>query len=1165
AGVATGQDQVLSFKVRDAFSASCGCERERPDGPCIPVLPIQLPFTAPISKTDAGRIVLRHKDGRVWKARPVDYGSQGGKETRRVIFDGPFPEKAAFSIMLPPGLRDDTGRTLINQSRFPLTVKTGGYPVLAKFSSRFGILEKADGVLPVTVRNIEMQAQKTPAPAAAGAKKAGQTLGKEMHLRLYSIEADKEALMINWLRTVAKAKRDTSLLKGKALVREIPLPRRGRTSDFEVVGIPLPGPGLHLVEMESRLLGNSLLQKPAPMFVPSLALVTNLAVHFKEGQENALVWVTALDSGQPVRDAAVTIRDAYGTLLWQGRSDARGVALVDRRLSARELPYEHCMTDEYAPGLENLCQGFFVFARLSDDMTFTHSSWSDGIEPWRFNLPESDTAEDANIVAHTILDRSLLRAGETVHMKHIIRTQTSTGFGLPRDARLPQTAVLMHLGSDQEYRVPITWQKGGAGECDWKIPEAAKLGTYHIYLQTAAPDAKPEDFQARYFTGKLRVEEFRVPLMKAVIQPPKGEHIRPQAMDIDLSVAYLSGGGASGLPVKLRAEVRQTSPVYRGYEGFSFTGGALKPGIVGSSLSMDRGGFDEGPEAGSGDDRDLGAKPVRLPTQDLTCDANGAVRARLTGIPRIDRPGVIHAELEFRDAGGEAQTAAVNIPIHPSRRVVGIKTDSSFVSSGIMKYSVAVLDISGQPVKGAAVTIDLFQRTLHSHRVRLVGGFYAYQNTLEIKALGTRITGTTDARGLLFCSTKAPVSGEIVIQAAVKDEAGNTAHANAEMWVSGRDALWFEQGNDDRIDVIPMRHQYEPGETARFQVRMPFGKATALVSVEREGVMDIFVRSLSGVNPIVEVPIKNNHAPNVFVSVLAVRGRIGGSRPTATFDPGKPAYKLGIAEIKVGWKGHRLDVEVAPDKPTYRTRETMQVRFKVRKAEDGRAPSAGQIAVAAVDEGLLELMPNESWRLLDAMMRRRGYGVRTSTAQGLVVGKRHFGLKALPHGGGGGKQMTRELFDTLLFWKATVPLDARGEAKVEIPLNDSLTGFRIVAVATGGDGLFGTGEASVRATQDLMLLSSLPQLVREGDRFMAGATLRNASGRGMDIEALLAVDPTPARQRFKPIRVSVPAGEARPIAWPLIVPYGADRLTYTMTAGEIGGRARDRLRVTQKV
>ena len=77
-----------------------------------------------------------------------------------------------------------------------------------------------------------------------------------------------------------------------------------------------------------------------------------------------------------------------------------------------------------------------------------------------------------------------------------------------------------------------------------------------------------------------------------------------------------------------------------------------------------------------------------------------------------------------------------------------------------------------------------------------------------------------------------------------------------------------------------------------------------------------------------------------------------------------------------------------------------------------------------------------------------------------VVGKRHYGLKALPPGRRRRPQITRELFDTLLLWKATVALDAQGNASIDVPLNDSLTSFRIVAIASGGAGMFGTGGRS---------------------------------------------------------------------------------------------------------
>jgi uncharacterized protein YfaS (alpha-2-macroglobulin family) len=62
----------------------------------------------------------------------------------------------------------------------------------------------------------------------------------------------------------------------------------------------------------------------------------------------------------------------------------------------------------------------------------------------------------------------------------------------------------------------------------------------------------------------------------------------------------------------------------------------------------------------------------------------------------------------------------------------------------------------------------------------------------------------------------------------------------------------------------------------------------------------------------------------------------------------------------------------------------------------------------------------------------------------------------VPHGGGGGRERARESFDTLLLWKGRVALDREGQRAVSVPLNDSLTSFRIVAVAHAGSELYGT-------------------------------------------------------------------------------------------------------------
>jgi uncharacterized protein YfaS (alpha-2-macroglobulin family) len=208
---------------------------------------------------------------------------------------------------------------------------------------------------------------------------------------------------------------------------------------------------------------------------------------------------------------------------------------------------------------------------------------------------------------------------------------------------------------------------------------------------------------------------------------------------------------------------------------------------------------------------------------------------------------------------------------------------------------------------------------------------------------------------------------------------------------------------------------------------------------------------------------------------------------------GKPSFKLGLAVIRVGWRKHDLAVRVTSDRKVYRVRDNAPLHVAVWTADGQPPPDGGELAVPAVDAGLLELLPNNSWDLLEVMMGRRGYRVQMATAQLELVGKRHFGLKARPQGGGGGRQPTRELFDTLQFWQARVPLDPNGEAALEIPLNDSLTSFHIVAVTTAGLDLFGTGSTSIRSSQDLLMLSGVAPLVREGDQFRAEFPLRNTT------------------------------------------------------------------------
>jgi alpha-2-macroglobulin len=1172
-GVTNEQDQVLSFKVRQPFLAEFHCERLSRRAACLPITPMTLRFSAAVAWEQARRINLVSPQGGL-RSPSLDRG-EGAQFVTSITFKGPFPEATTFRIEIPDGLTDDMGRPLANANKFPLQVKTAEFPPLAKFAARFGIVEwKSDPTLPVTLRNLEpeVRARLLQAAEASGDKPAESAADTpdQVRGRHLPLSPDRPQDILAWLRAVATAARDSSVFSAHPsppAIKRFLLPKPQGAKPLEVVGIPLEVPGLYIVELESPRLGASLLGKPQMMFVPTSVLVTNLSVHLKWGREASLIWVTTLDEGRPVPDAQVAVHDCAGKVLWGGQTDAQGIARMGKlppQEALAECPYDgNVYHHDYkqAMAINRLDGGLFVIAKLDNDFSFTHSSWDRGIEPWRFQLPPGNEREA--ISAHTILDRSLLRAGDTVHMTHVLREQTLDGFALVPQEQAPNLLSIRHLGSEEKYEWPLRWEAGGIAENTWTIPKGAKLGRYQVVLlrQSAEQSAEGSAPVQEWTSGEFRVEEFRVPLMRGILLPPSEPQIGASELPVELGVQYLAGGGARNLPVVLRAQIRPKGVAFpEAFEGFTFANKRLKEGVIRRGDGVGVGSDEEGDESASS--APLPGSSGVHQRLELVLDETGMARATITHLPNLDEPVDLLLELEYRDPNGEVQTVATSLPLWPTKWLVGVKTEAWVASKRVIATRVAVVDLYGQPVPHAPVQVDIWQRTFYSYRKRLVGGFYAYEHVDETRHLGEWCQGVTDTQGLLFCEAKPPADGNLIVQASLIDEAGPVAVAHQDVWVPGARPWWFDVQDHDRIDLLPEKRRYEPGEVARFQVRMPFREATALITTEREGVLDGFVVSLSGQEPVIELPVREDFAPNMFISVLAVRGRVGDIQPTAMVDLGRPSFKLGVAEIRVGWRKHELTVQVTSDRTTYRVRDKALVRVVVRTA-DGQPPPAGsQVALAAVDEGLLELLPNQSWNLLEAMMGRRGYGVHTATAQMEVVGKRHYGLKALPHGGGGGKQPTRELFDTLLFWQGRVPLDTNGETSLEIPLNDSLTSFRIVAVATGGPERFGTGSTSIRSTQDLMILSGIAPLVREGDRFRAEFTLRNMTDRATDLQVKARVDDLPAP--LAPMTLSLAPSQSQVIGWDLVAPAGVQALRYEVEAVEPGG-ASDRIRVLQQV
>ena len=260
--------------------------------------------------------------------------------------------------------------------------------------------------------------------------------------------------------------------------------------------------------------------------------------------------------------------------------------------------------------------------------------------------------------------------------------------------------------------------------------------------------------------------------------------------------------------------------------------------------------------------------------QPLTLDAQGAGRLVLAKLPASSRPRELLLEATYADPNGEIQTLSRTQTLWPAAVVAGLRADSWVSVDKNLKLQALALDLQGKPKAGAAMTVRAVAHTTTTTRKRLVGGFYAYDHHHETHDLGALCSGKTDARGLLHCDVKLAQPGRIELVASAADEAGRKAEAAQSVWVTRQGELWFDGENNDRMDVLPEQKRYNAGDTARFQVRMPFRKATALVAVEREGIVQTQVVQLSGDDPTISLKVGENWGPNVYVSVLALRGRL---------------------------------------------------------------------------------------------------------------------------------------------------------------------------------------------------------------------------------------------------------------------------------------------------
>ncbi|MCA1648989.1 MAG: hypothetical protein LC753_01535 [Acidobacteria bacterium] len=877
----------------------------------------------------------------------------------------------------------------------------------------------------------------------------------------------------------------------------------------------------------------------------SVVQVTNLGITVKDSPRNTLVFVTRLDTGAPVPGAKVSIVQLDNSIAWTGTSGDDGVAI------APDTPIREP-------------QGWWRFSYLvtaekDGDVAYAGSDWNEGVLPWDFDLRFNLLEAEPLLRGTVFTDRGVYRLGEEVHFKSILRHNTPSGARL-----LPAgTPVWMTVRDSQDRVVDgRTVTVGAWSSADWTVtlPSDGALGNYSVQAVlesdrpkpgTRSPSQRGEDPSAdadqrapyhKVVNASFLVAAYRRPDFRVDVTLTAAHAIAGAPLKGVVSSRYLFGAPMGARPANW---VLSKTPL----------GDA--PAVVRERFPDDRWlfvGWSEQSTPESGEVRRDAASLT--PTGELALTLDTKLDA---GVPYS-----YTLEGDVEDVSRQHIANRASVTVHPAAWYVGIRKPSYFVEqSHGLKTEVITVTPDGRVAPGVPVTLKLTQVQWQSVRRAEGNGFYGWETERKEVPAGTwTVTTAADPVPL---DIPLPNGGYFLLEAVARDDGGRSTVTRTSFYALGDGYTAWARYDHNRIDLVPERKTYKPGDTARIMVQSPWERATALVTTEREGVRSHRQFPLTSTQQSITVPITEDDIPNVYVSVLLIKGRtVAPSAPAAdtpagpaaendSSDPGKPSFRLGYVELKVEDATKRLTVAVSANRTEYRPANDARVSVSVQDRQ-GRG-TASEVTLWAVDYGVLSLTAYRTPDVLRSVYVEKALQVMNVDSRQRIVSRRVLTPKGETEGGGGGADAgagtLRKDFRVLAFWLGSVVTDAAGRADLTVKMPESLTTYRIMAVAGDRLSRFGSGESEVRVNKPLTLKPTFPRFLAVGDKAHFGAVVTSQlKVGGAATVAIKSLDP--GVLEFAP-------GAARQAVQ---IPAGGSIEVRFDAAGRAVGRARVQMTVT---
>jgi uncharacterized protein YfaS (alpha-2-macroglobulin family) len=855
-----------------------------------------------------------------------------------INLSGKFRGLATYTVEVDPGVQDIHGQTLAKPFRTTFTMRAldpslqfDGVvrdPIVLEPSHR-GVLDlKASGLSFVEVRSRDIAADQ---------------------LRRVLSERNEYVGDDQWPKPLQSATDQTyDVSDSRAEAMTVPIATRDLAK--------MPGKLLLLGARSNRIGDDGWKYRQS---LNTVVEVTRLGITAAVDSDSGVVLVTDLETGEPLADVDLALHTtAYDSPLWSGRSDARGMAELTHG-AISETP--------------------FIVAKTATDLAYIplqasiDGSWS----YWQNSAPEDEPR------AFFFTDRQPYKPGETVHLSGMVRLET----------RGPAGGVVPYR-DDIECEYKLTGPRGH--ELLTGKVKVTPLGTFSVDLPLPADDdlgehsfvlTYPGGFfgSERSFWHSFAVETYRAPEFEVKVQrAEEAPLVYGDTLAADVRAAYLHGAPMVGAKVSytLRRSDTAFRPPGSENEPFSF-GPTPQPWWMrgGGRFGMWGGDWGGGlPDVlvkqGNGDtdtagifaishllqskESAWGEKPAPTPS-----DAEAP-----KGPPDPPSASTYTLEAQVTDQNRQAIAGRQSFVVHPADEYVGVRSDRSVYKEGERaRVEAIVADVAGKRVAGRAIKVELVRSETKKTAVETKGRWTYKYETVDVPAGNCQLTSDVAPAS---CEIDVGKAGSYVARAEISDAKGRRALTRHNIYVYGKDAVVWDQ-DQKRVDLVPDKRSYEPGDKATILLRSPFDKARGLAVIEREGIVEYRELTVEGGAGTLEIPLTEAMIPNVEIAVVLVRGRVEVPGAPPDQDLGRPSVAVGNVSLALANTAKKIALTLKPERAEIAPKETLKLEIQAR-GPDGKGQKAA-VAVMVVDEGVLSLMNYETPDPLAFFHHERAAGV----------------------------------------------------------------------------------------------------------------------------------------------------------------------------------------------